>query len=126
MKWVPGFVAILMAYSISHSAQWPKYQERGVPRDAKGGVSMEGPAPKTPDGKPDFTGDWVRADREPPPAELAGILSTAATRGIPVEPPTSPFPPSPNSPPVASFWDIGTYVPGGAPLTPWAAELKKN
>ena len=126
MKGVPVLVAIMLACSISLSAQWPKYEERGVPRDAQGRMSADGPAPKMPDGKPDFTGDWVRADREPPPSELAGILNTAATPGIPVEPPTSPFPPSPNSPPVASFWDIGTYLPGGTPLTPWAAELKKN
>jgi len=126
MRSVPAFVAITMACSIAYPAQWPKYQERGVPRDAQGRMNANGPAPKMPDGKPDISGDWVRADREPPPAELSGILNTAATPGIPVEPPTSPFPPSQNSPPVASFWDIGAYLPGGTPLTSWAADLKKQ
>ena len=32
----------------------------------------------------------------------------------------------PNSPPVAAFWDIGTNLKDGLPLTPWAAELKKQ
>ena len=27
---------------------------------------------------------------------------------------------------MAAFWDIGTNLPGGLPLTPWAAELKKQ
>ena len=34
--------------------------------------------------------------------------------------------PDPNSPPVAAFWDIGTNIKGGLPLTPWAAEIKKQ
>ena len=34
--------------------------------------------------------------------------------------------PDPNSPPVAAFWDIGTNIKDGLPLTPWAAELKKQ
>lgn len=126
MRRVLAFVSVLLACSISYSAQWPKYEERGVPRDTQGRMSPDGPAPKMPDGKPDLSGDWVRADREPPPAELSGITNTAGTPAIPVEPPTSPFPPSPNSPPVASFWDIGTYLTGGTPLTPWAADLKKQ
>ena len=126
MKWVPAFVAVMFVHSISHSAQWPKYEERGVPRDAQGGVSTDGPTPRTPDGKPDFSGDWLRADREPPPAELAGITRTAGAAGIPVEPPTAPFAPNSDSPPLASFWDIGTNLAGGLPLTPWAADLKKK
>ena len=36
------------------------------------------------------------------------------------------FPPDPKSPPLAAFWDIGTNVPGGLPLTPWAAAFKKQ
>ena len=35
-------------------------------------------------------------------------------------------PPDPNSPPVAAFWDIGTNLKDGLPLTPWAAEIKKQ
>ena len=39
----------------------------------------------------------------------------------------APAPPvDPNSPPIAAFWEIGANIPGGLPLTPWAAELKKQ
>jgi hypothetical protein len=85
---------------------------------------MEGAAPRTPDGKPDFTGDWLRADRDPPPVELKGL--TRPADGVIVEPPTAPFPTDPKAPTLATFWDIGRNFPGGVPLTPWAAELKKK
>jgi hypothetical protein len=118
-------VLIVTACSLSLWAQWPKYPEPGVPRDAQGRVLLDNPAPRTPDGKPDFTGDWVRADRDPPPPELAGILG-GGNRGTPAERPAQPFASDPNSPPLATFWDIGVNLPGGLPLTPWAEELKKK
>jgi hypothetical protein len=69
----------------------------------------------------------MRADRDPPRAELVGILiDSAGARAIPVEPPTPEFAPDSKSPPVATFWEIGNYLTGGVPLTPWAAELKKK
>src|SRR5215475_3144587 len=118
-------VAITLICSLSLSAQWPKYSEPGVPRDAQGGAQLNGPPPRTPDGKTDFTGDWLRADRDPPPPELSGILGGGG-RNVAVEPAVQPFPASPNSPPLATFWDIGVNLPGGLQLTTWAAELKKN
>ena len=59
---------------------------------------------------------------------LAGIAAEqgGAARGVVVEPPVAAFAPDPNAPPLAVFWDIGTNVQGGLPLTPWAAELKKK
>jgi hypothetical protein len=125
MKRVIGFIAITILCSLSVLAQWPKYSEPGVPRDAQGRALMDGPTPRTPDGKTDLTGDWVRADRDPPPPELSGILGGGA-RGVAVEPPVQPFAAAANAPPLATFWDIGTNLPGGLQLTPWAAELKKN
>src|SRR5687768_13772703 len=127
MKGAFTFVMIMAACSVSLSMQWPKYSEPGIPRDAKGSVLMDGPAPRTADGKPDLAGDWVRADRDPRPAELSGIVTEqGGVRGVVVEPRVQQFPPDPNSPPLATFWDIGTNFPGGLPITASAAELKKK
>jgi hypothetical protein len=93
---------------------------------------MDAPPPKMPDGKPSLEGNWRRADREPLPREIAGIVGDrdgqAAGRpaGIPVEPDIEPFPPDPKSPPVATFFELGANVPGGLAFTPWAADLRKQ
>ena len=124
-------VVVLVATSVSLSAQWPKFREASVPRDEKGQVRIEGPAPRTPDGKPDLSGMWLRADPEPLPAELAGLFGPGAAKRDPSgdvvqEVFAKPFPADPKSPPLAAFWDIATNVPGGLPLTPWAAGVKKQ
>jgi hypothetical protein len=128
MKGATALVAIMTVCGVSLSAQWPKFAEPGMPRDAQGVVLMDAAPPKMADGKPDLSGDWLRADRDPRPAELAGIAAEqgGAARGVVVEPPVAAFAPDPNAPPIAAFWDLGTNVQGGLPLTPWAAELKKN
>src|SRR5437867_4780654 len=131
---ISGVIGIMLASSISVAAQWPKYQESGVPRDAQGKVRMDAPTPRAPDGKPDLSGNWVRADRDPLPAEIAGLVGArdgqtgrgAPPPGIPVEPPTAPFPADLKSPPVATFFELGANVPGGLPFTQWAADLRKQ
>ena len=128
MKMPIAAIAVLIACATSLLAQWPKFKEAGVPRDAQGRAVMDGRTPRTSDGKPDLSGDWMRADRDPLPQELVGVVTARGetNRAAPLEPPTPPFPPDPNSPPLATFFDIGANVPGGLPFLPWAAELKKN
>ncbi len=121
-------IAVLIASSASVFAQWPKFKEARVQRDAQGRVMMDAPAPRTPDGKPDLSGNWMRADRDPLPQELAGVVAARGetNRAIPVERPADPFPTDSKAPPLATFFDIGANVPGGLPFQPWAAELKKS
>jgi hypothetical protein len=109
-----GVVTMMMAVPASLSAQWPRYEVPGVPRDAQGNVRMDAPTPRTPDGRPDLSGNWVRFRGE-------GGGPGGRGRGAAPAPPADP-----NSPPIATFFEIGANVPGGLPFTPWAAELRKQ
>jgi hypothetical protein len=119
-----GLAGVLLVMAGQADAQWPDYPTRNVPRTADGEVDMAAPAPRTIDGHVDFTGIWAarfggpgaggrggRGGRGGPPEQ--GLDADAAEE------------PS-DSPPVATFGDIGRNIEGGAPYTDWGREIKEE
>ena len=129
MKLPAASLAALIVFSSSLFAQWPKFKEPGVPRDSEGRVLMDARTPRTADGKPDLSGVWMRADRDPLPQELAGVVTARGqtNRGVVLEPPTAPFAADPNSPPLATFFELGANISlAVCRFTPAAAEVEKE
>ena len=104
-------VALLVASSPLLTAQWPSYPTPGVPRDAKGAPTLDAPAPRTPDGKVDFSGIWTRGGGGGGRGRGAGAAPAPTT--------------TPDGIPLSSFGEVAGR--GFAlPMQPWAAELKKK
>ena len=92
-------------------AQWVTYPTPNVPRLADGQPDLKAPAPRQPDGKPDFIGFWQPDRQRECTPDLASRVRLAqpCKNGEKVMTPNGP-----------------ASVPGGLPLQPWAAELAKK
>lgn len=101
--WLACTAALLLSETVW--GQWPEYPTPNVPRTPSGEPDLQGPVPRTTHGHPDFTGIW---ERDPPPVDADG-------EALPLQPGT---------PPLATFFDIGANIEGGAPYLPWAEQLR--
>src|SRR5579883_2123908 len=117
-----GLIVAMATISHTAFAQWPAFKMAGVPRNPDGKPNLTAPTPRTPDGKPDLSGLWdlVRGG-----GGQRGQRGQAGQNGQAATPAAPPAAPS-NTPPVSTFKNIGSAMPGGLPLQPWAADLVKK
>jgi hypothetical protein len=118
--------ALVTLSTASASAQWLKYPTAGVPHKTDGHVDMFAPAPRMPDGKPDFSGIWTTG--EPYDRRGHGLSSPKDLPG-PRDPQNSRPAQTPGDPTAIvgsrQMANIGIDLPGGLPYQPWLAALTK-
>jgi hypothetical protein len=106
-------IGLVLALAIATPAvgigQWLTYPTDGVPRNRDGTPNLTAPAPRLPDGRPDFSGIWQSARKVACTPEMSKFIECGAEIG------GSPL-----------AMNIGTDAVGGLPFQPWAAALVKQ
>jgi hypothetical protein len=103
-------VTSVLGLPLAAFGQWIHYPTASVPRRADGTPDLKAPAPRLPDGKPDFSGIWHAAKRLPCNQEASQFIPCGIEIG--------------GSQQALNF---GVDMPGASlPYQPWAAELVKQ
>ena len=109
LKLLLCFLVVVMKTPAPGFAQWLHYPTPDAPRKADGSMNLTAPTPRLPDGKPDFSGIWHTAKRNPCNEDASRFIPCGSEIG------GSPL-----------ALNLGTDMPGGLPYQPWAAELAKQ
>lgn len=94
---------LFLVASSPASAQWLDYPTAGVPRLDDGSVDLDAPTPRTPEGRPDFSGIWFSNVPAEVYCRTEDCIMEERMAGEQI--------------------NIGRNLPDGLPYTEWAAEV---